>query len=282
MSDKNMKTQEPKKDYLEDDIENKMSPEPIVYDKDYQSRNRFKGKHVVIIGGDSGIGKATAILFAQEGAEVTITYTNNEDKDAQDTKKIIDKYSQCRMHEIDVGDEESVEAFVESLDDFDYLIYNPAEQHYSESLRDITTEQLHRVFQTNVLGAFYFLIRGLNKLKDEGVIVFTTSVTAFEGHPNLIEYSATNGALTTLMRSLSQMNEIKTRNIRVNAVSPGPVWTPLIPATIPNHNDDWGEDTILEEYSQPLDIAHSYIYLCDPYQRHVTGQTIHVNSKSAD
>lgn len=274
-----MKSQKPKKDYLIDDLTKNTHPEPITHTNDYKATDKFKDKHVLIIGGDSGIGKAVAILFAKEGADVSFTYTSNEQEDAENTSKILNKYSTSEAFEIDIGIEEQVVDLIHKIKDVDYLIYNPAEQHMNKSIKDISSEQVHRVFQTNVFGAFYFLINGLDKLKENGAIVFTTSVTAYDGNAGLLEYSSTKGALTSLMRSLSQSKELLDKKIRVNAVAPGPVWTPLIPATIPDHKDNWGEDTTLGKTSQPIDVAYSYIYLCDPHQHLVSGQTLHVNGK---
>lgn len=274
-----MDSQKPKKDYLIDDVRKNVHPTPITEDDNYIPRGLFKDKHVLIIGGDSGIGRAVAILFAKEEAKVSFTYTENEKEDAQNTLDTLKKHSDAHAYEIDVGVEDEVVRLLDKIDNFDYLIYNPAEQHHNKHIKDIPTSQVHRVFQTNVFGAFYILIHGLDKLKDDGSIVFTTSVTAFDGNPELLEYSSTKGALTSLMRSLSQDRDILEKRVTVNAVAPGPVWTPLIPATIPDHEDNWGEDTTQSATAQPIDIAGTYIYLCDPMQHRVTGQTLHVNGK---
>lgn len=274
-----MKTQEPKKDYLINDVTKNVHPTPKTHDDQYIPRGALNGKHAVIIGGDSGIGRAVGILFAKEGASITFTYTENERDDAIETMRLIGDTIECSSYQLDIGDETTVTEFLSTLDTFDYLIYNPAEQHYNETLSDITSAQLHRVFQTNVFGAFYLLIHGLQKINEEGVILFTTSVTAFDGNPNLLEYSSSKGALTSLMRSLSQHEEVLTKRIRINAVAPGPVWTPLIPATIPNYKGIWGGDTPIEDTAQPVDIAYTFLYLCDPCQKFVNGQTIHVNGK---
>ena len=274
-----MKSQKPKKNYLIDDLSKNTHPEPITHNNDYEGQNKFRDKHVLIIGGDSGIGKATAILYSKEGAHVSFTYTENELDDAIKTSEILNEYSSCDKYKIDIGIEEQVIDLIDNIDDIDHFIYNPAEQHTNKSIKNIKSEQIHRVFQTNVFGAFYFLINGLDKIKKNGSIVLTTSVTAFDGSPELLDYSSTKGALTSLMRSLSKSEELLDRNIRVNAVAPGPVWTPLIPATIPNYKESWGEDTSLGKISQPIDIAYTYIYLCDPHQHLVSGQTMHVNGK---
>lgn len=274
-----MKSQKPKKDYLIEDLTENTHPEPVTHTDDYKAQDKFIDKHVLIIGGDSGIGKATAILFAKEGAHVSFTYTANELEDAKKTSKILNNYSSSDSYEIDIGIEDDVIDLINKIDDIDFFIYNPAEQHTDKSIKDISSKQVHRVFQTNVFGAFYFLINGLDKIKENGAIVFTTSVTAFDGNAELLEYSASKGALTSLMRSLSQSKELLDKKIRVNAIAPGPVWTPLIPATIPDYKEDWGGDTTLGEISQPLDIAYNYIHLCDPHQHLVSGQTLHINGK---
>lgn len=274
----NVKSQEPKKDYLQDDLERKTEPKPIIEDMSYEGSNKLLNKNVLIIGGDSGIGKSVAILFAKEGANIYFTYYENEHEDALITEQRIKELNRpVKKFQGDADDESFVEYLSETLPNIDVFIYNAAEQHYTEDLLSIKRTQVQRVFETNVFAALTHVQYLYDLLNENANIIFTTSVTAFKGNPELLEYAASKGALTTLMRSLSQHKQIKDKGIRVNAVAPGPVWTPLIPATIPNYDENWGDSGPLDTYCQPVDVAPTYLYLALDNAQYITGQTIHVN-----
>ncbi|HEY4537906.1 MAG TPA: SDR family oxidoreductase [Erysipelothrix sp.] len=273
-----MKSQKPKKDYLQDDLTINTEPRPIVEDAQYQASDKLKGKNVFIVGGDSGIGQAVALLFAKEGANIYFSYYKNEREDAMETAMKIEALGGfVKAFEMDVKDSEALQYIKTTIKNLDILIYNAAEQHYQKDFRDIELSQLQRVFETNIFAALAHVQTLYDIMNEDGNIIFTTSVTAFKGNPELMDYAASKGALTSLMRSLSQSEVIKEKNIRVNAVAPGPVWTPLIPATIPNYDENWGESGPYETHCQPIDVAYSFLFLAQDESRYITGQTIHVN-----
>ncbi|WP_163194892.1 SDR family oxidoreductase [Clostridium thermarum] len=262
-------------------IEKNMNPRPIFEDPDYGiAPGRLKDKIAVITGGDSGIGRAVALAFAKEGADIAIIYLN-ENEDAEQTKTHIDKTGRkCMLIAGDVGDEnfciEAVNRVIEEFGKIDILVNNAAEQHVQTKLEDITKEQLERTFKTNVFSAFYLTKAVLPYLKAGSSIINTTSITAYKGSQDLIDYSATKGALTTFTRSLS--TNLASKNIRVNAVAPGPIWTPLIPASF-NEQDvaKFGSDTPMARAGQPVELAAAYVFLASNDASYITGQTIHVN-----
>ncbi|WP_139906002.1 SDR family oxidoreductase [Clostridium thermarum] len=262
-------------------IEKNMNPRPIFEDPDYGiAPGRLKDKIAVITGGDSGIGRAVALAFAKEGADIAIIYLN-ENEDAEQTKTHIDKTGRkCMLIAGDVGDEnfciEAVNRVIGEFGKIDILVNNAAEQHVQTKLEDITKEQLERTFKTNVFSAFYLTKAVLPYLKAGSSIINTTSITAYKGSQDLIDYSATKGALTTFTRSLS--TNLASKNIRVNAVAPGPIWTPLIPASF-NEQDvaKFGSDTPMARAGQPVELAAAYVFLASNDASYITGQTIHVN-----
>lgn len=273
-----IKSQKPKKDYLQDDLTMNTKPRPIVEDTQYQASDKLKGKNVYIAGGDSGIGQAVALLFAKEGAHIYFSYYKNEREDAMQTAMKIEALGGfVKAFEMDVIDRDSLQYIKNTIKNLDILIYNAAEQHYQEDFRDIDLSQLQRVFETNIFAALTHVQTLYDIMNENGNIIFTTSVTAFKGNPELMDYAASKGALTSLVRSLSHSEVIKEKNIRVNAVAPGPVWTPLIPATIPNYDENWGESGPYETHCQPIDVAYSFLFLAQDESRYITGQTIHVN-----
>ncbi|WP_010297028.1 SDR family oxidoreductase [Clostridium senegalense] len=258
-----------------------MIPLPIFQLDEYSfCGNRLKDKVAIITGGDSGIGRAVSIAYAMEGAKVVIVYLN-EEKDANFTKKIItENNGECLLINGDIGDEKfSNEVVKKTMDKFskiDILVNNAAEQHVCENLEDITKEQFERTFKTNMFGAFYLTKEAVKHMKSGSVIINTTSVVAYHGHETLIDYSCTKGALTSFTRSLA-LNLAK-KGIRVNAVAPGPIWTPLIPASFDEQKvSKFGSQTALKRAGQPVELAESYVFLASKGASYITGETIHVN-----
>ena len=264
-------------------IESLMVPKPIIEDPNYQGSGKLKDKVAVITGGDSGIGAAAAIAFAKEGADVVIPYYYHyEDEDAYRTKHRIEQLGRkCLLIVGDLRDENQCKHVIhETLNHFgkiNILVNNHAVQFTQDSLLDISTEQWDATFQTNIYGHFYMTKAALPHLENGDAIINTTSITAYEGQEKLIDYSATKGAIVAFTRSLS-LNLID-KGIRVNAVAPGPIWTPLIPASFSAVyiGTEWGTDVPMKRAGQPFELAPAYVYLASNDSTYVSGQVIHVN-----
>lgn len=260
--------------------EAKMTPEPRYQQPERQGSGRLKDKRALITGGDSGIGRSVAVLFAREGADVAIVYLE-EDGDAEQTRKDVEAEGRtCLLIKGDVGDEafcqEAIKQTVNELGGLNILVNNAAEQHVQESLLDISEEQLTRTFRTNIFGQFFMTKAALPHLSEGDSIINTSSVTAFRGSPSLIDYSATKGAILAFTRSLSQ--NLADKGIRVNCVAPGPIWTPFIPSTFPKEKvEGFGKETPLGRAGQPEEVAPSYVFLACSDGSYITGQTIHIN-----
>lgn len=261
-------------------IESIMQPLPVFEDPAYVGSGKLKGQVAVISGGDSGIGRAVAVAFAKEGADVAVLCLN-EYTDAALTKERVEQLGRsCQIFVGDIGDpvvcRQAVEQVMQQWGRLDILINNAAEQHSQNSLLDITDEQLERTFRTNILGAFYLTREALPHMAAGGVIINTTSITAFEGDDQLIDYAATKGAIVSFTRSLSQ-SLVKT-GIRVNAVAPGPVWTPLIPASFSaEHVEVFGSDSPMGRAGQPAELAPAYVFLASRDSAFMSGEILHVN-----
>ncbi|MDT8716758.1 glucose 1-dehydrogenase [Clostridium sp. 19966] len=262
-------------------IESVMKPKPIFEDPEYGvTDGKLKGKVAIITGGDSGIGRAVAVAFAKEGADIVIVYLN-EDSDANETKNFVDKKcKKCTLIKGDIGDEQfCIDVVNKTMQEFgriDIVVNNAAEQHPAKALEDITAEQLEKTFKTNVFAMFYLTKAALFHMKAGASIINTSSITAFKGSQDLLDYSSTKGAISAFTRSLS--TNLASRNIRVNAVAPGPIWTPLIPSTFQAEDSaKFGADTPLGRAGQPVEVAGAYVYLASADASYVTGQTIHVN-----
>ena len=270
----------PQKQKKQPGDEHKMTPEPEVIRDSYKGSDKLQGKSALITGGDSGIGRAVAVHFAREGADVAIVYLN-EDKDAKDTKKMVEKEGRkCLIIAGDVGDEEfcrkAVQRAVKELGKLDILVNNAAEQHEQQDLKDITKEQLQRTFQTNIFGMFYVTKAALEHLPEGGSIINTTSITSYRGSHHLMDYASTKGAITAFTRSLS--TNLAEQKIRVNAVAPGPIWTPLIPASFSADKvKEFGQDVPLKRPGQPSEVAPAYVFLASDDGSYITGQVIHIN-----
>lgn len=274
--------QKPKDDYLIDDESKNISPEPQTEDPNYKAAGKLKGKTAIITGGDSGIGQAVAIAFAKEGADVAIGFLESEE-DAVYTKNRIEKIGQkALVFKGDVGQEsyaeEVVATVIEKWGHLDILVNNAGEQHVQEKIGDITADQLERTFRTNIFSQFYFVKAAMPYLPQGASIINTTSITAYRGSAHLLDYSATKGAITSFTRSLSQNSEVIEKKIRVNGVAPGPIWTPLIPATFTEEQlKSWGKGGAIERAGQAFELAPTYVYLASTDSSYVTGQVLHVN-----
>ena len=261
-------------------VEAKMTPRPKADDPGYKGSGKLEGKVAIITGGDSGIGRAVAIAYAKEGADVAVLYLN-EKKDAMETKKLVEQEGRrCITVSGDIGDEvfcrDAVARTVRELGRLDILVNNAAEQHPQESIEDITTEQLERTFRTNIFSFFYMTKAALKHLKKGSAIINTTSITAYKGSPQLLDYSSTKGAIVAFTRSLSQA--LVEKGIRVNGVAPGPIWTPLIPSTFPEDKvASFGADTPMKRAGQPEEVAPSYVFLASDDSSYMAGQILHVN-----
>src|SRR5437762_3810591 len=277
---KEKKLQPPQHQQEQPGREHKMKPRPRAEDKKHRGSGKLQGKVAIITGGDSGIGRAVAIAYAKEGADVAIVYLN-EHGDAEETmRQVRQEGRRCIPIAGDVGDEqfcsEVVERTVKELGRLDILVNNAAEQHPAESIEDISAEQLERTFRTNIFSFFYMTKAALKHLKKGSAIINTTSVTAYKGSPQLLDYSATKGAIVAFTRSLSQ--SLVEKGIRVNGVAPGPIWTPLIPSTSPAGKvEKFGADTPMKRAGQPAELAPSYVFLASEDSSYMAGQILHVN-----
>ncbi|WP_088185801.1 SDR family oxidoreductase [Desulfosporosinus sp. FKA] len=261
-------------------LETLMNPLPLAEDPAYKGNGKLKGKVAIITGGDSGIGRAVSIAFAKEGADIVIVYYN-EHLDANITKARIEELGKrCLLIAGDVGDESFCQGVVnttlQTFSQIDILINNAGEQHPQNSLLDITSSQLERTFRTNIFGCFYLTKSVLPHLKPGSSIINTTSITAYEGHDQLIDYSASKGAVISFTRSLSE--SLCKLGIRVNGIAPGPIWTPLIPSTFQEEQVAvFGSTVPMQRAGQPKELAPAYVFLASEDSSYISGQIIHIN-----
>lgn len=264
-------------------IEYKMEPLPIFDNPNYIPSDKLKNKVVIISGGDSGIGRAISLLFAKEGADIVICYFN-EHEDANYTKRLVENCGRkCLLIPGDLRDPDLstyiTKVTISKFGKIDVLINNCGVQFPQNSILDISNKQLKDTFETNVFSFFYLTKAVLPYLNSNSSIINTTSITAFDGKKNLIDYSATKGAITVFTKSLAL--SLADKKIRVNAVAPGPIWTPLIPSSF---NEDeveiFGTDVPLKRAGQPFELAPAYLYLASDDSKYVTGQILHVNGGS--
>lgn len=261
-------------------IENIQKPRPEALNPNYKAAGKLKNKIAIITGGDSGIGRAIAYLFAIEGAKTIITYLN-EHEDAKETKnKVLELGGECELIAGDIGEEDFckkvIDACIKKFGKIDILINNSAEQHESSNILEITKEQLERTFKTNIFSYFYMTKAALKYLNRGSCIINTTSVVAYKGSVHLLDYSATKGAIVTFTRSLALT--LVEQEIRVNGVAPGPIWTPLIPASFSEKKvSQFGQDVPIKKPGQPYEVAPCYVFLASEDSSYMTGQILHPN-----
>ena len=260
--------------------ENALEPKPD-WQPRYPGSGRLKGKVAIVTGGDSGIGRAVAVLFAREGADVAVLYLCEHD-DAAKTKDLVEQEgAQALTIAGDLGDknfcDKAAQQVIDRFGRLDILVNNAGEQHHDKDITDITDEQLRRTFQTNIFSMFYLTQAARPHLKEGAAIINCTSVTMYKGSKDLLDYSATKGAITAFTRSLSQ--NLVEDGIRVNAVAPGPIWTPLNPfgGQPPEEIKDFGKDTPMKRPGQPNEVAPAFLFLACEDSSYMTGQVLHPN-----
>jgi NAD(P)-dependent dehydrogenase (short-subunit alcohol dehydrogenase family) len=257
-----------------------MKPRPKAEDEKQRGSGKLQGQVAIITGGDSGIGRAVAVAFAKEGADIAVVYLE-EHKDAKETQRLVEEHGRkCLLIDGDVGEETfcrgAVEKTVREFGKIDILVNNAAEQHLQESIEQISEKQLTRTFRTNIFSFFFMTKAAISHLKKGAAIINTTSVTAYKGSPKLLDYSSTKGAIVAFTRSLSQA--LAEKGIRVNGVAPGPIWTPLIPSSFPAEEvETFGSDVPLGRPGQPEEVAPSYVFLASGDGSYMTGQVLHPN-----
>jgi len=270
----------PQKQEKQPGMNNLMNPKPIYESEGYVSERKLKGKVAIITGGDSGIGRAVAMAYAKEGANVAIVFLD-EVEDAEEVKTNIEKIGgQCILIPGDISDEDfcinAIQKTIEKFKGLDIVVNNSAIQYPQNSIEDITKEQLEKTFKTNIFSMFYLTKAALKYLKEGSSIINTASITAYAGSKALIDYSSTKGAIVSFTRSLAL--SLVARKIRVNGVAPGPIWTPLIPASFDEVKvSEFGTDVPLGRPGQPVELAGAYVFLASADASYMTGQVIHIN-----
>lgn len=261
-------------------LESEMNPKPICVDPNYKGIGKLSGKTAIITGGDSGIGKAAAIYFAREGADLVISYLE-EHQDAEETKRLVEAEGRsCLLIPGDIGKEnfcqEVIQKTINRFGKLDILVNNAAEQHPQKDLTNITAEQLEKTFRTNIFSYFYMTKMALPHLKRGAAIINTASITAYQGNEQLLDYSATKGAVVSFTRSLAK--SLASKGIRVNGIAPGPIWTPLIPSTFPDDQvASFGSTTPMGRAGQPYELAPCYVFLASDEASYISGQIFHIN-----
>jgi NAD(P)-dependent dehydrogenase (short-subunit alcohol dehydrogenase family) len=260
--------------------EAEMIPQPRFEGRTHQGGQKLQGKVALITGGDSGIGRAVAIAYAKEGADVAIAYLNEHD-DANETKARVEQEGRrCLAIAGDLGSEpfcqQVIRQVINEFGQLDILVNNAGEQHPQNSIEDISAEQLERTFRTNIFAMFFLTKAAMPHFTEGSCIINTASVTAYRGSPWLLDYSATKGAIVAFTRSLSLA--LTQKGIRVNGVAPGPIWTPLIPSTFPDEKaEDFGKQVPMQRAGQPEEVAPSYVFLASVDSSYMSGQMLHTN-----
>ncbi len=261
-------------------LQTEMTPRPEGEQRDYVGSGKLEGQVAIVTGGDSGIGRAVAVAFAKEGADIAFAYLDEHD-DANETKRLVEEAGRrCIAVAGDLGDEaharEFVDAAIARFGRIDVVVNNAAEQHPQKSIDEIDAAQLEATFRTNVFAMFHVTRAALPQMKSGARIVNTTSVTAYRGSAKLLDYSATKGAIVSFTRSLSQA--LAERGIRVNAVAPGPIWTPLIPSTFSEEEvAEFGSKVPMKRPGQPDEVARCFVFLASDESSYMTGQVMHPN-----
>src|SRR5215216_1015779 len=260
-------------------LESEMEPRPDYGEESYRGSGKLQGKAAIITGGDSGIGRAVALAFAREGADVLISYLD-EHSDADETVRIVEKEGRrCIAIAGDIGEEahcrQIVQRALQEFGQLDILVNNAAYQMSIQSIQEVSEEELVHTYRTNIFAMFFLCKAGLPEMQPGSTIINTTSIQAYQPTASLLPYSTTKGAILTFTKALSE--EAIQQGVRVNAVAPGPVWTPLIPATMPPEQAaKFGQDTVFERPAQPADLAPSYVFLASQESRYITGEVIGV------
>ncbi|MCC5879990.1 MAG: SDR family oxidoreductase [Idiomarina sp.] len=278
MSDK--KTPPPQQQHQRPGKESEMSPQPVYYSDDYRPAGKLTGKVAIITGGDSGIGRSVAIHYAHEGAKVALVYLSEHD----DANKTLDEVQKADGEVLSFAGDLADQQFCQQIVDkvikqwgrIDILVNNAGEQHPQKHIEKISADQLTKTFETNVFAMFYLTQAALTHMKKGSAIINTTSVTAYKGNPILLDYSASKGAITAFTRSLAI--NLAEQGVRVNAVAPGPIWTPLIPSTFDKDSvDNFGANTPFERPGQPAELGPAYVYLGCSDSSYMSGQVLHIN-----
>ncbi|MEX2570319.1 MAG: SDR family oxidoreductase [Gemmatimonadota bacterium] len=266
-------------------VESGLEPRADHGEESYRGSDRLTGLKAIVTGGDSGIGRAVALAFAREGADVAISYRAEvEDEDARETRRLVQEAGRrCFVRRFDVGDAAACKGFVDAVvgefGGLDILVNNAAEHTMRESITDIPPEQLERTFRTNIFGLFFMIQAALPHMEAGGVILNTGSVTGLKGHPVLLDYASTKGAVHVLTHSLAK--NLSDRGIRVNCVAPGPVWTPLINSTFDEeHVREFGSSTEWGRPAQPAELAPAYVFLASADARYITGEIIGITGET--
>jgi NAD(P)-dependent dehydrogenase (short-subunit alcohol dehydrogenase family) len=262
-------------------VESKLDPQPVFDYPEVKGSGKMKGKVAVITGGDSGIGRAVAILFAKEGADIAALYLN-EHNDAKETKRIIEEVygRKCQLIDGDIGKEKfcvnAIRKVKKKFGRIDVLVNNAAMHYEDESIQDVTAKELERTFSTNIFSMFYLTKEALKIMPKNSSIINTTSVTAYRGSPTLINYASTKGAIVSFTRSLAA--SLVEKNIRVNAVAPGPIWTPLIAASFDKKKvAQHGSQAPMKRAGEPVEVAPCYLFLACRDSAYMSGQVLHPN-----
>lgn len=266
-------------------IESEMEHKPDYGEESYRGSGRLDGKVAIITGGDSGIGRAVALAYAREGADVLISYLDEEEEDAQETARVVEAEGRkCVRVPGDIGDEahcrQIVQRAIDELGKVDILVNNAAYQMSHESIQELTAEEIEHTFRTNIFAMFYLSKAALQHMQPGGAIINTASIQAYQPSSSLMAYASTKGAIVTFTKALAQ--EAIQQGVRVNVVAPGPVWTPLIPSTMPAQQvSQFGQQTLFERPAQPAELAPAYVFLASQESSYLTGERIGVTGSAS-
>jgi len=281
MSQATLEEQIPQQQQSKPGIQAQMAPKPLIDDPNYCTAGKLKNKVALITGGDSGIGASVAVLYAREGADVAIIYLSEEEVDAQETKKLVEKYGhKCLLIQGDITDKSfcknAVDQVFQQFGKLDILVNNAAVQYESKSILDMDMDKMEKTFQTNIFAMFYLAQAAVPYLPEGGCIINTSSVNSHKGHETLMDYTSTKGAIDAFTISLAQ--QLADKKIRVNAVAPGPIWTPLIVDTFDaEHVAEFGKNVLMKRAGQPSEVSPCYVFLASQDASYMTGQILHPN-----